>query len=109
MKFYIPEVFIASAERTGASIFKNELNFNKNQLVSLLTEFEKNGSRKMNPFEIVDKFKRSYAISVDDNVDFISYKVEDLTKKGKSDFIKNNLNLLGSVENYRELIKLAHS
>lgn len=98
LKFYMPEVFIASAERTGASIFKNELNFNKNQFVSLLTEFEKNGPKKINPFEIVDKFKRSYAISVDDNVDFISYEIENLTKKGKSYFIKNNLSLLKKIQ-----------
>lgn len=98
LKSYIPEVFIASAERTGASIFKNELNFNKNQFVSLLTEFEKNGSKKINPFDIMDKFKRSYAISVDDNVDFISYEIENLTKKGKSEFIKNNLDLLKKLQ-----------
>lgn len=91
---HMPEIFIASAERTGSSIFKNELNFNKNQFVSLLTEFEKNGSKKFNPFDLADKFKRSYAISVDDNVDFISYKIEELAKKGRSEFIANNLQLL---------------
>lgn len=91
---YIPEVFIASAERTGSSIFKNELNFNKNQFVSLLSEFEKNGTKKFNPFDFADKFKRSYAISVDDNVDFISYKIEELAKKGRSEFIIKNLELL---------------
>lgn len=95
---FMPEIFIASAERTGASIFKNELNFNKNQIVSLLTEFEKNGSKKISPYEIVDRFKRSYAISVDDNVDFISYKIEELVKKGRSDFIVENIDLLKKLQ-----------
>ncbi|ENW80132.1 hypothetical protein F908_02330 [Acinetobacter sp. NIPH 284] len=95
---FMPEIFIASAERTGASIFKNELNFNKNQIVSLLTEFEKNGAKKINPYDIVDRFKRSYAISVDDNVDFISYRIEELVKKGRSDFIVENIDLLKKLQ-----------
>lgn len=98
LKKYLPEIFISSAERTGAAIFKNELNFNKNQFVSLLSEFEKKGSKKINPFDIMDKFKRNYAISVDDNVDFISYEIENLTKKGKTAFIKNNLHLLKKMQ-----------
>jgi len=89
-----PEVFIASAERTGSAIFKNELNFNKNQLVNLLTEMEKNGSKKINPFDIARSFKRTYAQSVEHNVDFISYRIESLVKKGQSDFIKKNQDLL---------------
>ncbi|MFU0421770.1 AAA family ATPase, partial [Acinetobacter baumannii] len=97
-KTTFPEVFIASAERTGASIFRNELNFNKNQLVSLLAEMEKNGNKKFNPFDIARSFKRTYAQSVEHNVDFISYRIENLVKKGQSEFIKKNAYLLAKFQ-----------
>lgn len=94
LKPTFPDVFIASAERTGSAIFRNELNFNKNQLVSLLADLEKNGNKKINPFDIARSFKRTYAQSVEHNVDFISYRIEPLTKRGQSEFIKNNPQLL---------------
>lgn len=93
-----PEVFIASAERTGAAIFRNELNFNKNQLVGLIAEMENNGNKKINPFDIARSFKRTYAESVENNVDFISYRIETLAKRGQSDFIKANLPLLSKFQ-----------
>ncbi len=93
-----PEPFIASAERTGASIFRNELNFNKNQLIGLIAEMENNGNKKINPFDIVRSFKRTYAESVENNVDFISYRIETLAKRGQSSFIKENLSLLSKFQ-----------
>ena len=98
LKFTFSDVFIASAERTGAAIFRNELNFNKNQLVSFLAEAEKNGNKKINPFDIVRSFKRTYAQSVEHNVDFISYRIETLVKMGQSDFIKENQDLLAKFQ-----------
>ena len=85
-----PQVFIASAERTGASIFKNELNFNKNQLVNLLSKFDKSSSKSINPFDILNSFKRTYPQTVEHNVEYISYKIDSEIKKGNSKLILEN-------------------
>lgn len=89
----IPSTFIASAERTGAAIFKNELNFGRNQLINYLTEMPAGSSNQINPFNLVSKFKRNYAHSVMKNVEFIS-NLSGLEDKGKSDFINNNPHLI---------------
>lgn len=86
-----PDVFIASAERTGASIFRSELNFNKNQLVGLLAEMSET-KKKINPYEFFRRFKRNYALSVEHNVEFIS-EIPDLEQRGQTDFIKSNIHL----------------
>lgn len=93
----IPKTFIASAERTGASIFKNELNFNKNQLVRMLTEMD-DSSSKFHPYDLVKKFKRNYAISVEDNVEFIANLPDLIQSSSQTDFIKNNSHLLKKFE-----------
>lgn len=87
-----PSVFIASAERTGASIFKNELNFSKNRLVGILAEIEKD-NKKFDPFTLFREFKRNYAISVEHNVEFISDS-PNLEQRGRSEFIKKNNDIL---------------
>lgn len=89
----IPSTFIASAERTGAAIFKNELNFGRNQLISYLSEMPADSSDHINPFDLISKFKRNYAHSVVKNVEFIS-NLSGLEAKGKSEFIKKNPHLI---------------
>lgn len=89
----IPSVFIASAERTGATIFKNELNFGKNQLVKYLSEMENKNSSELNPFRILSEFKGNYALSVLNNVEFI-FNLPEIQSKGQSEFIKNNPELI---------------
>lgn len=89
----IPSTFIASAERTGAAIFKNELNFGRNQLINYLSEMPAGSSDQINPFDLVSKFKRNYAHSVVKNVEFIS-NLSTLEDKGKSDFINSNPHLI---------------
>ena len=85
----IPKTFIASAERTGSAIFKNELNFGRNQLINYLAEMKSNSYNKINPFDLVSKFKGNYAHSVVKNVEFIS-NLSEIESKGKSDFIEKN-------------------
>ncbi|WP_230658067.1 AAA family ATPase [Psychrobacter sp. I-STPA10] len=85
----IPRTFIASAERTGAAIFKNELNFRRNQLINYLGEMSSSNSTRIDPFELVSKFKGNYAYSVERNVDFIS-DLNAIESKGESEFIKEN-------------------
>ena len=61
------ECFIASAERTGAVIFKDELNFQKNTLLREVANAE-----VINIEDIVDKiYSTNYALPVRRNIDFI--------------------------------------
>lgn len=72
----IPECFIASAERTGAVIFKEELNFEKN---SILREVAT--SEEIRIENIVDKiYNTSYALPVRRNIDFIR-NLESISKE----------------------------
>lgn len=67
----IPNVFMASTERTGATIFKNDLNLAKNSVVDLLTQMHRDGSNELNPGKVfATLYRRNYARPVDDNVRF---------------------------------------
>jgi AAA15 family ATPase/GTPase len=61
-----PRPFIASAERTGAAIFRNELNFARNRLL------EQMGSRgkDLDLVEYFSKARADYALPVRENVEF---------------------------------------
>jgi hypothetical protein len=88
-----PDVFIASAERTGAAIFRSELNFSKNKLVNVLTEMDNNKASEVNFSTFLKLMKRSYAVSVEHNVEFISLEIPNIEQRGISEIIKNNPNL----------------
>lgn len=72
-----PNPFIASAERTGAAIFRKELNFARNRL---LEEVSKSDCKKINPLELLTKAYKDYALPVKANVDF-TRELESLVKK----------------------------
>jgi len=61
-----PNPFIASAERTGAAIFRKELNFARNRILEKLSTIEKD----INPFELLTKAYADYALPVKTNVEF---------------------------------------
>lgn len=61
-----PNPFIASAERTGAAIFRKELNFARNRLLEEVSQADKN----IDPMEFLFKEYRDYALPVKTNVDF---------------------------------------
>jgi len=63
-----PRPFIASAERTGAAIFRKELNFARNRLLEQMNQAEKN----VDPFELLFRVYQHYALPVKDNVEFMS-------------------------------------
>lgn len=70
---FLPNVFMASAERTGAAIFKDELNLTKNKIVGLLSQLEKDKAQHITPSALFDAvYKRGYALPVDDNVRFVN-------------------------------------
>ncbi len=71
-----PHPFIASAERTGAAIFRKELNFARNRLLEQMSSMEK----EINPFELLTKVYADYALPVKTNVDF-TRQLEGLVKK----------------------------
>lgn len=67
----IPDVFMASSERTGATIFRRDLNLAKNSVVDLLAQLHQDGSNDISPGKaFATLYKRNYARPVDDNVRF---------------------------------------
>ncbi len=71
-----PRPFIASAERTGAAIFRKELNFARNRLLEEISSMEK----EINPFELLSKVYADYALPVKYNVEF-TRQLETISKK----------------------------
>lgn len=70
-----PNPFIASAERTGAAIFRKELNFARNRVLEQMN-IEKN----INPLDLLLKVFSDYALPVKTNVDF-TRNLEDMAKR----------------------------
>ncbi len=82
-----PRPFIASTERTGAAIFRKELNFARNRLLE-----EMNSEKDINPFDLLAKVYSDYALPVKTNVDF-TRQLEDMVKKD-SFIAKQHLEIL---------------
>lgn len=78
-----PRPFIASAERTGAAIFRRELNFARNRLLEEMGQADKN----IDPRELLFKEYDDYALPIKTNVDF-TRQLETIIKK--SSFIAQN-------------------
>ena len=90
-----PHPFIASAERTGAAIFRKELDFARNRLIEQMSSME----RDLNPFELLDKVYADYALPVRRNVDF-TRRLEEISKR-ESFIAKEHPDVL---EDFSELI-----
>ncbi|MBU0700991.1 AAA family ATPase [bacterium] len=71
-----PNPFIASAERTGAAIFRKELNFTRNRLLEEMSQSDKN----INLRNLLSKAYQDYALPVKRNVDF-TRDLETIAKK----------------------------
>ena len=61
-----PRPFIASAERTGAAIFRKELNFARNRLLEEIAATDKD----IEPLRLLTKVYKDYALPVKKNIDF---------------------------------------
>lgn len=72
----IPRPFIASAERTGAAIFRKELNFARNRLLEQMGK----GNNNINPMQLLFKAYQDYALPIQTNVKFTS-ELETIVKK----------------------------
>lgn len=70
----IPDVFIASTERTGATTFKKQMNLARNNLIDLLSQVHKNGADNITPKKIFETMygKPEYAEPVRENVRFLN-------------------------------------
>lgn len=75
---YLPETFIASAERTGAAIFRKELDFARTRMIEALGTLDAKELR--NPLKLLQSMDAGYAWPVQDNVDFVR-QLEDIDKQ----------------------------
>ena len=73
---YFPNAFISSAERTGASIFRRELDFARNRLLEQIGQ----GSSKISPRQLILDSYQTYPAPIEENVDFIR-RLEDIAKR----------------------------
>jgi len=78
-----PRPFIASTERTGAAIFRQELNFARNRLLEEMGQADTN----IDPMELLLKDYDDYALPIKTNVEF-TRKLETIVKK--SSFLAQN-------------------
>ena len=104
----LPDIFIASAERTGATIFRKKINLSQRDFSERLEKFAfldniKTSNNKKNEFykhELINMIRqgsgREYAVPVDDNVKYLDQLPSINTEEG--DYYKQNKNLLGFLE-----------
>lgn len=71
-----PRPFIASVERTGAAIFRKELNFARNRLLEEIGQSDRN----IEPFELLLKEYQDYALPIKTNVEF-TRQLENIVKQ----------------------------
>jgi predicted ATPase len=75
---HIPRFHISSAERTGAAIFRKELDIARSRMLKAINEIDSKELSR-NPLKIFQNMDTGYAWPVEDNVDFVR-RVEDLDK-----------------------------
>ncbi len=76
---YLPPTVIASAERTGAAIFRKELDFARTRMVETLGNLKAKEMLRHH-FRLIEKMDTGYAWPVKDNVDFVR-QLEDIDKQ----------------------------
>lgn len=94
----IPNVFIASTERTGATTFRKQLNMATGNLIDLLSQVHKDGEKSITPNKIFETIygKQEYALPVRHNVRFINQLPDSNAEFGE--LHKANQNLLQKFE-----------
>jgi len=81
LKDFLPTPYIITSERTGISIFQNELDINKNVFFEKLIQ-NKTGKFDLNPFEYIKEVFDRYSLPIKDGID----RTRDIEK----DFKKNS-------------------
>ena len=72
---FLPNTFISSAERTGAAIFRKELDFSRNRLLKEMIRADDNTDSR----ELLSRSYQDYALPVEKNVEF-TRQIEDYVK-----------------------------
>ena len=85
---FFPRPFIASAERTGATIFRRELNFARNRLLEEMSRADVDDAA----MGLMSKSYQDYALPVEVNVDFVR-QLENVAKKN-SYLVENHPHIL---------------
>ncbi|MDO4640079.1 MAG: ATP-binding protein [Neisseria sp.] len=93
---YFPNTHISSAERTGAAIFRKELDMARTRILKALNEMDAKDIKRIKsmPWELLDKVDTDYAWPVEDNVEFVR-QLEDIDKQ-TSELSKQNPEILPS-------------
>jgi hypothetical protein len=76
---YLPDTHVSSAERTGAAIFRRELDIARTRMLEKLSNMDSKEIQQ-NPFRLLEQVDAGYAWPVQDNVDFIR-QLEDIDKQ----------------------------
>ena len=79
---HLPRVHIASAERTGAAIFRKELDMARTRMLKTINEMDSK-ELKRNPLKILQSMEADYPWPVEDNVEFVR-RLEDIDKRTSS-------------------------
>lgn len=96
---FLPNTFIASAERTGSAIFRKELNFSRNRLLEELSQSDKSID-PIDPMELLFKKYDDYALPIKSNVKFTQnlesiFKQTSFIADRHPDLLKNFANIVG--------------
>jgi len=75
--FDFKNAFIVSTERTGAALFKNDLNIRNNQM---LREIASSPKDIKDPFDLLLKMGNIYALPISENVDLVN-RMDDFSKR----------------------------
>lgn len=80
----IPDVFIASTERTGATTFRKQLNLATSNIIDLLSQAHKEGAESITPDRVFETIygRQDYALPVRRNVQFVNQLPETNTEDG---------------------------
>lgn len=88
---HLPSVYISSAERTGAAIFRKELDMARTRMLKAINQIDST-ELKRNPFKIFQNVDAGYAWPVEDNVEFVR-QLENIDKRS-GDLVDANPDLL---------------
>lgn len=94
----IPDVFIASTERTGATTFRKQLNLATSNIIELLSQSHKEGADSITPDRVFETIygRQDYALPVRRNVQFVNQLPDTNSEDGE--FYKASPGLLKRFE-----------
>ena len=75
---YFPNPHISSAERTGAAIFRRELDIARTRILKAINEMDSKDIKS--PWRLLQEIETDYAWPVEDNVEFVR-QLEDINKQ----------------------------